>query len=203
MSEKIVVWDRPVRIFHWGFALAILSCWITAGDDDLGTHRFFGFVATALLIFRIIWGVIGSDTARFSQFVRSPAEAVAVAKGAKWAGWGHNPLAGFAVLALMAAGGYALLTGLAAPVDGSGGAAAEAHAFSWTVLSALIVLHIVSIFAYRALRNEDLLGPMVGGLKAAPEGAPPAPVIREGRLALIAGGAAVAVAAALFGFDPG
>lgn len=200
MRRIVEIWDRPTRVFHWGLALSVVACWITADQGGAGAHRFFGFVATTLLLFRLAWGVVGSETARFAQFVAGPGEVLAFLKGSWTRRWGHNPLAGWAVVALMAAAGWAVVSGLTVGDAAQNPGEAAAHAQSWTILGGLVALHVAAIFFYVGAKGEPLLGPMIGGGRAAEAGDPPAPAVADQKLAAKLGVAAAAAAFALFGF---
>ncbi len=194
MREPVAVWDGPTRLFHWSLALSVAAAWITAGRGDGGAHLLFGSLAGGLLAFRVVWGVVGSETARFAEFVDAPAALRAWVRGAGPRRWGHNPLAGWAVLALLAGAGWATLSGLAAHApDG-----AAAHGRAANILGLLIALHVAAIFAYQGLRGENLLGPMLGARVAPAPDAPPPPKPAEPGRARRAAAVGVAAAAALY-----
>ena len=85
MTEKHLIWDLPLRIFHWGFAATTLAAWYTAeqGADLVEIHMKLGFVALALITFRVLWGLIGPKHARFSQFLPSPKQLIAYLRPSK------------------------------------------------------------------------------------------------------------------------
>jgi cytochrome b len=149
----------------------------------LDWHRLAGYCLAALLVFRFFWGVVGSETARFSHFVRGP---LAVARyigrdmfrqGARPRAPGHNPLGGWSVVAMLL-----LLTTqvglgmIAVDVDGiesgplshlvefdTGRRAAGLHALLFNILLALIALHVVAALAYLLFGRENLVGAMLSG----------------------------------------
>ncbi|QYK04160.1 cytochrome b/b6 domain-containing protein [Shewanella zhangzhouensis] len=104
MNGKVYVWDRVVRGFHWLLVAAFLTSYLS-GDEWESLHVYSGYLIVTLLLVRILWGFIGSKHARFSDFVRSPATAIAYLKGL--AGGkathyrGHNPAGGLMVIALL------------------------------------------------------------------------------------------------------
>ena len=106
---KVAIWDVPTRLFHWTLAALIAFSWWSAEyhHDDL--HIWSGLAVLTLLIFRLLWGVVGSSTARFATFVRGPRAVLAYLRGG-WRGIGHNPLGALSVLALL--GLVAVQTGL-------------------------------------------------------------------------------------------
>lgn len=183
-ARSIRVWDLPVRLTHWALVLCIVGLYATGeyGWLTMQWHFWFGYGALALVLFRVLWGLVGSEHARFGDFVRGPRAIVAYLRERK-STIGHNPLGALAVLAMLA-----LL--LAQSVSGlfsndeiewfgplSERISMEASA-AWTdwhhlgqkLLLGLIVLHLLAIAGYRLLRREDLVGPMLSGRKQRADG---------------------------------
>lgn len=141
--------------------------------DDL--HIWSGLGVMSLLIFRILWGVFGSSTARFASFVRGPKAVFGYLRG-KWTGIGHNPLGALSVIALLAMVSLQAGLGLfASDEDGimqgplarlvsidTGDRARERHETLFNVLLALIALHVAAILVYK-FRGKSLLKPMITG----------------------------------------
>ena len=104
MSEKIKVWDLPVRIFHWSLVVFFFVAYFT-GDDDNPIHIYSGYAVCLLIIFRIVWGFVGTKYARFSDFVYGPAEvgkyfkSLLARKPIHYIG--HNPVGGWMVILLL------------------------------------------------------------------------------------------------------
>ena len=73
-----LVWDLPLRLFHWMLVICVFGAIGSAKAEVLEVHQHFGMAVMGLICFRLIWGIAGSQTARFSQFVRPPSEALAV-----------------------------------------------------------------------------------------------------------------------------
>ena len=100
------VWDPVVRIFHWSLVLSFAVAWLTRHQFEI-VHQWAGYVAAALIVARLLWGLIGTPFARFSQFVRDPKTVLRylqdIVKGREARYIGHNPAGGAMVLALMAA----------------------------------------------------------------------------------------------------
>jgi len=98
------VWDIGVRLFHWSLVIVFIIAYLS-GDDDSDIHVYAGYIVLGLVIFRIIWGFIGTQHARFKDFIYSPSEIIGHAKGlftGKVKSYrGHNPLGGLMVLALL------------------------------------------------------------------------------------------------------
>jgi cytochrome b len=169
------VWDLPTRLLHWLLAGLIAFSWWSAEYhyDDL--HIWSGLGIMSLLIFRILWGVFGSSTARFASFVRGPRGVFRYLQGS-WRGIGHNPLGALSVLALLAMVAVQVGFGLfASDEDGimqgplarfvsidTGDWAREWHEDLFNLLLALIVLHVAAILFY-ALRGKNLVKPMITG----------------------------------------
>ena len=112
-TERIKVWDLPVRVFHWLLFLLIVGATVTGkvGGGAIEWHGRIGLAIIGLLVFRIVWGFIGSSHARFSSFVPRPSSLNAYLRG-DWKGVGHNPLGALSVLALLALIGVQAATGI-------------------------------------------------------------------------------------------
>ena len=104
MSNEIRVWDPLVRIFHWGLVLAFTVAYLS-GDEESSLHIYSGYVVLGLISFRVLWGVVGTRYARFSNFVYSPGTVIQYLKGlaAKKPKhyMGHNPAAGWMVITML------------------------------------------------------------------------------------------------------
>jgi cytochrome b len=175
-TGTVRVWDLPIRLFHWALAGLIVFSWYTAEEQMLDWHLRSGMAILFLLVFRLLWGLVGSSTARFSQFVKGPAGVIAYLKGKAKAGIGHSPLGALSVVALL--GVTALQVGLglfsedndglmAGPLSlmvspSTAGTLTEVHEALFNVLLALIALHIAAIVFY-AVRGKRLVGPMITG----------------------------------------
>lgn len=192
-QSTIEVWDLPTRLFHWLLAILILLQYGTAEWHwlDMQWHVWFGYATLALLLFRLAWGFAGSQTSRFSEFVRGPRRAFAYARDllANRAAFnvGHNPLGGWSVLAMLACLLVQTLTGLFASNrrhTESGPWAAHVpeawvqwltsvHEINQNVLLVLIGIHVAVVLGYWIGRDENLIGPMLHGRKALAPMAPP------------------------------
>lgn len=205
LAPDIKVWDPLLRITHWSFPLLIAAMWWTADNSKWALHRRIGLVLLGLLAFRILWGFLGPETARFSQFVKGPGKVLAYLRGDKDAGpaIGHSPLGGWSTMGLLAAMLAQVGMGLFAgdPYDGMTGPLNSAvgvmtadrltdwhETFFW-VLVGLIGLHLAAITVY-AVKGDDLVSPMVGGARppeAGVTGIGPTPWLR-GLVAVAAAG---------------
>lgn len=185
------IWDIPVRLFHWLLAPLLAFAWWSAEAGRLEWHRLSGYALLALVLFRILWGLWGSDTARFARFLRWPADIGAYLKqlGGKTyaASVGHNPLGGWSVFAMLALLVVESALGLfAVDFDGiesgplaifvsfdAGRLAAEMHELLFNVLLGLIGLHLAAIAFYALVKRDNLVGPMLTGNKTLPGATPP------------------------------
>lgn len=170
------MWDPLIRITHWSFALLIPAMWWTAENSKWALHRQIGLVLLGLLAFRVLWGFLGPETARFSHFVKGPRAVLAYLRGGPGHTIGHSPLGGWSTLALLGAMLAQVGMGLFAgdPYDGMTGplnplvgvmvadAITELHETFFWVVAALVGLHLAAITFY-AVKGDDLLSPMVSG----------------------------------------
>jgi cytochrome b len=184
------VWDLPVRLVHWLLAALIAFSWWSVHNHHTDWHIWSGCAILTLLIFRLLWGFVGSSTARFANFVRGPRTVAAYLKG-KWTGIGHTPLGALSVIALLLAVAIQVGLGLIAQdEDGiyagplsrlvssdASDTARDIHELWFNLILALIVLHVGAIIFYR-LRGRHLTGPMITGRAVVDEQAAP---MRPGR----------------------
>ena len=175
--RDVRVWDPFLRLTHWSFPLLIPAMWWTAENSKWALHRQLGLVLLGLLVFRVIWGFVGPETARFSQFVKGPGAVLAYLRsGAGGPSIGHSPVGGWSTLALIGAMLAQVSMGLFSgdPYDGMTGplnplvgvmvadTITDLHETFFWVIAALVGLHLAAITFY-AVRGDDLLSPMVGG----------------------------------------
>jgi cytochrome b len=212
------VWDGATRLFHWSIVLLVAVSYasITLADGPnaslwMKIHFISGETMLALLIFRIVWGVIGSETSRFSHFLSSPIEAFRhlskLREREPDTEIGHNAAGGWMVLILLTLLAAQVGTGLFANDDGvNEGPLAKFvpkplsdqlsgwHGIVFNVLIALIALHVVVVIVYMALKGQNLVRPMLTGKKRLPA-ATPAPRMASPILAatVLALAAAIAV----------
>ena len=179
------VWDAPTRLFHWAIVVLIAVSYFSMKFDNVELHYLSGYTMLSLLLFRLCWGIVGSETSRFRQFMRSPVEGLRhlASFGAREPDRqiGHNAAGGWMVLFMLAVLAVQAVTGLFAgdPVEGGGpfvdqiaGSTQKwlntVHALNWNLILALMALHIVAILAYAAVKRHDLVRPMVTGKKRLP-----------------------------------
>jgi len=178
-QTSTLVWDLPLRLFHWSLAGLVAAAVVTAnvGGNAMVWHGRIGVAIAGLLAFRVAWGLVGSTHARFAAFVGGPAAIRAYLAGA-WRGAGHNPLGALSVLAMLGALAFQAGSGLfgnddiafTGPLyalvskDMSDALTGLHHKGAWLV-GALVALHLAAIVYYRLARGEDLVRPMLTGRK--------------------------------------
>ena len=182
MTDKHLIWDLPLRIFHWSFAFTVLACWYTAeqGEELVDLHMQFGFVALGLLMFRILWGCIGPKHARFSQFIPTPKILLTYLQKADNSEKipGHNPLGALMVVLMILLILLQSISGLFINDDvfSSGpyynsvskviqGWMAFIHHNTFDFMIAAIVLHLAAITFYWRVKKDNLVLPMITGKK--------------------------------------
>ncbi|MTJ05231.1 MAG: cytochrome B [Sediminimonas qiaohouensis] len=101
---KVRVWDPLVRLFHWSLVVVFAVAWLTA-EESAFVHEWAGYIAAGLIGVRLVWGLVGSHYARFSQFLRGPSATLAylreVVKGREARYLGHNPAGAAMIVALL------------------------------------------------------------------------------------------------------
>lgn len=175
---KVRIWDLPTRLFHWVLVGLIGFSWWTGEQGQNDLHFYSGYAVLTLLIFRLLWGIFGSSTARFSSFVRGPrAVAEYLGRMRSWPDVGHTPLGALSVLALLAVLLLQVGTGLIQTDDDGlvegplaplvsydvAEAAHDLHEASFDLLLILIGLHVAAILFYRLAMGKRLLGAMITG----------------------------------------
>ena len=180
MSTPVRVWDLPTRLFHWALAICIVLgiVFVKIGGNAMQWHAYCGYTALALILFRVIWGFVGSWHARFANFIPSPSKLIAFLRGQVDGGLGHNPLGALSVIALLTVILIQALTGLFADDDiffqgpfakyvsnNTVALLTSIHRFNQYLIFALVGLHIAAISYYYFVKRENLVRPMVTGDK--------------------------------------
>jgi len=183
--REVRLWDPLLRAFHWLLAFFVIVAWGLGkfGPDKMTLHFWCGYVVAGLLVFRLVWGFVGPEPARFSHFLRGPGAIAGYMRGmflrepSYWPG--HNPLGALSVIAMLAALAAQVTTGLIAdpddyinvgPLASYVGSATRSNAVGWHSLGAnlvlvLVLLHVAVILFYRFWKREDLVRPMITGRK--------------------------------------
>lgn len=177
IAVTVRVWDLPLRLFHWGLVVSVVGAFITIklGGLWMDWHVRFGLTTLALITFRVIWGMVGTHYARFSQFIRHPSAVWRYIRGPRPQWLGHNPLGSLSVIALLLMFGFQAVSGLFADDDifTTGPLAYLSSSWSSTLtglhklnewpMIGLVSLHVLAIIWYRVVYKEKLASAMVHG----------------------------------------
>lgn len=188
IAGGVRVWDLPTRLFHWALVILIALAYVSKhwGDDGLVWHTWNGYAVLVLVVWRLLWGLVGTSTSRFSSFIYGPIVAMRYAidfvLGRPRHFLGHNPLGGLFVFILLGLVGAMAALGLFAyddhdgfvggPLSGSVSDAAWAFATRWHIrlfdyLLYAIGLHVVANIIYLIWKRENLVQAMITGRKPA------------------------------------
>lgn len=181
---RIRLWDLPTRLFHWLLAASVIGAMVTGqlGGNLIEWHGWLGVLIVGLLAFRLVWGIVGSTYARFTQFFPTPC-AIRAYLRREWRGEGHNPLGALSVIALLGLLLAQAMSGLAANDDIAfygplyelagrelSNRLTGLHHLMSKLLMALAALHVAAIVFYLVGRKKNLVRPMVTGWKDVGEG---------------------------------
>jgi cytochrome b len=186
-DRKILVWDTPTRLFHWLTVVLVAAAYVTWRLDWMSAHAKVGDAVLTLVIFRLLWGFFGSETALFSRFVVSPSAAwrhlTELSRREPDRAAGHNPAGAYMVIILVALLFAEALSGLyvgndvvdqgpltelvPAPIAN---AITALHWIFWDALLAAVALHVLAIAVYALAKGHNLLRPMITGWKTLPAG---------------------------------
>lgn len=170
----VLVWDLPVRVFHWLLVISFAGAWLTAESEaQQMLHYALGYSACALVLMRVIWGFVGTRYARFTQFIKGPTETLHHLKGLFKAtgtmhdesNLGHNPAGALAMLALMAMVLLIGITGYWNVKEYYGDFMEEAHEAIASITLALVVIHVAAAIVMSLIQKENLVKAMVTGKK--------------------------------------
>ena len=184
-ENTIKVWDPFVRLFHWTLVLSFFIAYITE-EDFLGIHSFAGYAVLTLLVLRIIWGLVGTRHARFSDFIYSPATIKQFIKDTfsfrakRYIG--HNPAGGAMIIFMIISLLITTLTGIAVyGIEEQAGPLAswftlhdtfwgeafeEVHEFFANFSVLLILIHVTGVIFESFIHKENLVKAMIDGKKA-------------------------------------
>lgn len=181
-DSYVMVWDIPTRLFHWTIVVLVFVSWLSADQGYMRVHLWSGLGLLALLLFRLVWGLFGSTTARFSNFVRPLPQVLGYLKGMAGGGKllyaGHNPAGGLMVIALLAVLLAQAVTGLFA-TDGVKFSAPLSfwlpedvsvqvthwHGLIFNIILLLVWFHVVAVGFYLLVKGDNLIRPMLTGRK--------------------------------------
>ena len=183
--HKIKIWDGATRFFHWALVLNIFLAWYTIENRLIELHELSGHCLIALLLFRLVWGLVGSSTARFKHFLVHPITAFRYLNQSlrlrAHHQIGHNPAGGWMIVIMMLVIGFQVVSGLFSNDDlGFSGALSDyvskdmsdtltqLHGINFDLLLAIIWLHLVAVFFYVLVKKDNLIKTMFTGKKHLP-----------------------------------
>lgn len=179
-TRTIRIWDLPTRLFHWLLVVLVVASFVTGwlGGNLIEWHARAGIAITGLLAFRLVWGFVGSTYARFAHFVPGPGRLLAYVRG-QWRGLGHNPVGALSVLALLSILIFQAVSGLVANDDiafegplyalvskSTSDSLSSLHRQNFWIIIALVSLHVLAIAFYALVKKDNLVKPMITGVKA-------------------------------------
>ena len=185
-SLMMRVWDAPTRLFHWTIVALVIFSYVSSKNDWIQLHFLSGYAMISMLLFRLVWGIVGSETSRFGHFLRSPLHALhhvaTFTRREPDTEIGHNAAGGWMVLVMLLALAAQAGTGLFSgdPMDGASGplehlvsastnkTLTKLHVFNFNIILGLVALHILAVLAYAAVKRHDLVRPMITGKKRLP-----------------------------------
>ena len=183
-SKRIRLWDLPTRLFHWLLALSVAAALVSGqvAGNFIEWHGKIGLFIVGLVTFRLVWGVLGSTYARFTQFFPTPAKVKAYLRG-EWRGVGHNPLGALSVFGLLGLLAFQVASGLFTNDDITfygplfdlvskdvSNKLTSLHHLASNLIYALIALHLAAIAFYGHIKKDNLIKPMLSGWKETGEG---------------------------------
>ncbi len=209
------VWDAPIRLFHWGVVVLIIISYVSIQAGWMRVHLLSGYTMLGALLFRLVWGFAGSDTARFGSFLKDPIAGLShlthILRREEDREIGHNAAGGWMVLLMLLALVVQVATGLCANTDDDymvdgplatyvgkqwSDRLGSVHSFNFYLILGLVVLHILAVIAYAAFKGQDLVRPMITGKKRLP-GAMRAPRLASPLRAIVVGLIAAVIAVAV------
>jgi cytochrome b len=194
--SRILVWDLPTRVFHWLLALSFAGAFVTADSEKLrDVHVVLGYTLLGLIVFRLVWGVVGTRYARFASFAFGPRAVLDYLRSLLSLRpqhfLGHNPAGSWAIWLILSLGLISGASGYAVYNDVGGELFEELHEGAANFMLAVIAVHVVGVVASSLLHGENLAKSMVTGRK----NGEPVQGIRRAHLLIGLG-----VAAAVLGF---
>lgn len=182
---RVKLWDPFLRGFHWLLAASVIIGWTLGqfGPSKMTLHFWLGYLSGALILFRVVWGLVGPPEARFIHFLSGPRAIIRYARGmfrrepSYW--HGHNPMGAWSVIALLVLIALQVASGLVSdpddyinvgPLASEVSAATRKLALRWhhigsTLILIMVLLHVGIVLFYRYWKHEDLIRPMITGWK--------------------------------------
>ncbi len=171
-GRKVLVWDAPVRVFHWLMVASFAGAYLSAESERWRlVHVTLGYTMAGLVLFRILWGLVGTRHARFSSFVRGPRAVrrylVALLRGRPEHHVGHNPAGALAILLLLGLTLAITASGWATFNDVGGAWLGGLHEGAANLMLAVVGVHVAGVLLASRLHHENLVGAMFSGRKPA------------------------------------
>ncbi len=169
-DKKILVWDAPVRVFHWLMVLSFAGAYLTAESERWRlVHVTLGYTLGGLVAFRLLWGCVGTRHARFANFVRGPAAVLRYLRSLlnepPEHHLGHNPAGAVAIVLLLLSSIVIVGTGWASYNSVGGNWVAEWHEGASAFMLAVVLVHVAGVAVSSLLHRENLVRAMVTGNK--------------------------------------
>lgn len=174
VERTVKVWDPLVRVFHWSLVTSFAVAWVTAEEWD-GVHEWAGYIAGALIAFRIVWGIAGPRYARFTQFVRGPQTVIGflgdMLHGRERRYIGHNPAGAAMIVGLIVMMAITATTGWMQTLDAYHHVrwVHAVHALCANAMLVMVCIHVGGVLFASLRHRENLVRAMVFGRKRAPE----------------------------------
>lgn len=192
VRSPIRIWDLPTRVFHWLLVALLAAAWYTAEQGPIEWHAWIGQTLLALIVYRLIWGLVGSETARFRHFVKGPKAVLGYFRGLPSRetspAVGHNPLGGLMVIVLLGLVATQATLGLFANDDiyfdgplrhlvskDTSDTLTGLHHQVFDLILIAAAIHAAAAVFYLIYKRENLIGAMFTGKKRLP---PPDPRLR-------------------------
>lgn len=171
MRQSVLIWDVPTRVFHWSLAGSFAGAfYISDSERYRDIHVMLGYIFLALIVFRVLWGLIGTRYARFNSFWFSPGEVwaytLSLLKRNSVHYLGHNPAGSVAIWLLLLSGLVSGVTGVMALEDIGGDRVVEWHDLVSEGMLAIIALHVLGVVVSSVMHRENLARAMVTGIKS-------------------------------------
>ncbi|MCX7261222.1 MAG: cytochrome b/b6 domain-containing protein [Burkholderiales bacterium] len=173
-KQWVLVWDLPVRVFHWLLVISFAGAWLTAESEaQQMLHYAFGYSACALILFRIVWGVIGTRYARFTHFIKGPTDTwhhiklLFTGKSSLRfsSNLGHNPAGALAMISLIVLVLLIGITGYWIVKDYYGDFMSDAHETIANIALGVVIIHVLAAVIMSYMQKENLVKAMVTGKK--------------------------------------
>lgn len=196
-TGSVQVWDLPVRLFHWALVVLLVFSYVAVKTDQIERHILSGKLILSLVLFRILWGFVGGEHARFASFLKGPGTTLGyfrdLLRGRARRYLGHNPIGAWSALLLILLVGLQAGAGLFAtddimtdgPLrylvsDAVSARLTTLHKYGENVLVVLIILHLLAVLFYVVFKKDNLVKAMITGRKKVGMGDPTGPIARGG-----------------------